>query len=119
MKDYIVLEINGKKERLGNIVIDTPNEYLLANNTESILNNRIFEEFIDETFWFTVNELVHEFDKKIDNVFITFLDNNDAFVCSIVIDKFKPKRGTYRMRVMDWKATGYTFKFVENEDATK
>lgn len=115
MKDYIVLEINGKKECLGNVTIDTPNEYLLANNTESILNNRIFEEFIDKIFWLTVNELVYEFDKKIDNVFIAFLDNNDTLTCSIVIDKFKPKKGTYRMRVMDWKMSGYTFKFVKDD----
>lgn len=116
MKDYIVLEINGKKECLGNVTIDTPNEYLLANNTESILNNRIFDEFVDKIFWLIVNELVHEFDKKIDNVFVTFLDNNDALICSIVIDKLKPKRGLYRMKVMDWKMSGYTFKFVEDEN---
>ena len=114
MKDYIVLEINGKKETLGNLTIDTPNEYLLADNIKAILNNRIFDEFIDGIFWFTVNELAHEFDKKIDNVLITFLDDNEEFVCSIVIDKFKPKRGIYRMRAFDWKASGYTFKFVED-----
>lgn len=115
MKDYIVLEINGKKETLGSIAIDTPNEYLLANNIKAILNNHIFEEFIDGIFWFTVNELTHEFDKKIDNVFITFLDDYGAFICSIVIDKFKPKRGVYRMKVVDWKENGYIFKFVEDD----
>ena len=114
MKDNIVLEINGKKETLGNMTIETPNEYLLVNNIEPILNNRIFEEFIDEIFWFTVNELVYEVDKKIDSVCITFLDDYEEFICSIVIDKFKPKRGVYRMRVIDWKASGYTFKFVDD-----
>ena len=115
MKDYIVLEVNGKKECLGNVTIDTPNEYLLANNIESILNNRIFEEFIDKIFWLTVNDFSHEFDKKIDNVFITFLDNNEEFICSIVIDKFKPRKGIYRMKVIDWKLNGYTFKYVGND----
>lgn len=116
MKDYIVLEINGKKECLGNVTIDTPNEYLLVNSIEPILNNRIFDGFIDEIFWLTVNDFAHEVDKKIDNVYITFLDNNEEFVCSIVIDKFKPRRGIYRMRVIDWKASGYTFKFASDDD---
>lgn len=64
MKDYIMLEINSKKECLGNVAIETPNEYLLVNNIDSILNHRIFEEFIDEIFWLTVNELAHEVDEK-------------------------------------------------------
>lgn len=116
MKDYIVLEINGKKDSLGSVTIKTPNEYLLVNNTEPILNNRIFEEFIDKIFWLTVNELVHEVDKKIDNVYITFLDDDEEFICSIVIDKFKPQRGIYRMKVVDWKTSGYTFKYIEEEN---
>ena len=116
MKDYIVLEINGKKECLGNFVINTPNEYLLVNSIEPILNNRIFEEFIDEIFWLTVNEWAYEVDKKIDNVFVTFLNDYEELICSIVIDKFKPKRGVYRMRAVDWKIAGHTFKFVEDEN---
>lgn len=96
--------------------IYTPNEYLLVNNIESILNNRIFEEFVDKIFWLTVNEFTHEVDKKIDNVCITFIDNYDEFIGSIVIDKFKPKRGTYRMKVIDWKASGYRFKYVIDDE---
>ena len=119
MKDYIVLEINGKKEALGSVTIQTPNEYLLVNSTEPILNNRIFEEFIDKIFWLTVNELVHEVDKKIDNVYITFLDDYEEFICSIVIDKFKPKRRMYRTKVVDWQGSGYIFKYVEDTNATK
>ena len=114
MKDYIVLEINGKKECLGNVLIETPNEYLLVNNIKSILNNRIFEEFIDEIFRLTINDFAHEVDKKIDNVFITFINDYEELICSIIIDKFKPKKGLYRMRVFDWQASGYTFKFVGN-----
>lgn len=120
MKDYIVLEVNGKKETLGCFTIETPNEYLLVNSTEPILNNSIFEDFINEIFWLTVKELVHEVDKKIDNVYITFLNNEEELICSIVIDKFKPKRGKYHMMVIDWQASGYTFKYTENaENATK
>ena len=115
MKDYIVLEVNDKKEVLGSFTITTPNEYLLVNSIEPILNNRIFEEFIDEIFWLTVNKLMHEVDKKIDNVYITFLDDDEEFICSIVIDKLKPKRGVYRMRVVDWQASGYIFKYVEDD----
>lgn len=115
MKDYIVLEINGKKETLGCFTIETPKEYLFVDNTEEILNHCIFEEFIDEIFWLTVNELVQEVDKKINNVYINFLNNDDELVCSIVIDKFKPKRGIYRMRAIDWQASGYTFKYTEDE----
>lgn len=115
MKDYIVLEVNGKKETLGSFTIETPKEYLFANDTETIINHRIFEEFIDEIFWLTVNELVHEVDKKINNVFITFLNHDDELVCSIVIDKLKPKRGIYRVKAIDWQASGYTFKYTEDD----
>lgn len=119
MKDYIVLEINSKKERLGNFTIETPKEYLFVDNTEEIVNHSIFEEFTDGIFWLTVNELVYEVDKKIDNVYITFLNDDEELVCSIVIDKFKPKRGTYRIRAIDWEASGYTFKYTEDTNATK
>lgn len=120
MKNYIVLEVNGKKETLGSFTIDTPNEYLLVNSTEPILNNSIFDQFVDEIFWLTVNELVHEVDKKINNVYITFINDDEELICSIVIDKFKPKRALYRMNVIDWQANGYTFKYTENaENATK
>ena len=114
MKDYIVLEVNSKKETLGNFTVKTPNELLLAPNTDSIFNNRIFEEFIDEIFWLTVNELVYEVDKKINNVLVTFINNDEELICSILIDKFKPKRGIYRMQVINWEETDYTFKYVND-----
>lgn len=119
MKNYIVLEINSKKEILGSFTIETPKEYLFANHTEDILNHNIFEEFIDEVFWLTVDELIYEVDKKIDNVYITFLNNNEELVCSIVIDKLTTKRGTYRMRVINWEASGYILKYSENTNTTE
>ena len=119
MKNYVALEVNNKKETLGSFTIKTPNELLLAPNTDSILNNRIFEEFIDEIFWLTVNELVHEVDKKINNVLVTFINNDDELICSILIDKLKPKRGIYRMQVIDWEESGYTFKYVDEDNATE
>ena len=115
MKDYIVLEINDKKETLGSFTIETPKEYLFVDDIDSILNHRIFEEFIDGIFWLTVHELVHEVEKKINNVFVTFVDDNEELVCSVVIDKFKPKRGIYRMKVIDWKASCYAFKYAEDD----
>lgn len=114
MKDYIVLEVNGKKETLGCFTIETPKEYLFADDTDYIVNHRIFDEFTDGIFWLTVNELVYEVDKKINNVFINFLNHNEELVCSIVIDKLKPKRRTYRVKVIDWEASGYTFKYTED-----
>ena len=116
MKDIIVLEINGKKDTLGSVEINTPSEYLLVNSIEPILNNRIFDEFIDEIFFLITEEIANEFDEKIDNVYVTFLDNNNEFVCSIVLDKLKPQKGTYRRKVIDWKANGYTFKYLDEEE---
>ena len=113
MKDIIVLEINSKKEVLGQIEIDTPSQFLLVNSIEPVLNNRILDDFIDEIFMLTVEELANEVDGKIDNVYITFIDDNDEFVCSIVIDKLNRKKMTYRKKVIDWKSTGYTFKYAD------
>ncbi len=115
MKDFIVLEVNNKKECLGNITINTPNEFLLVNSAEPVLNNRIFDAFVDELFLFITQELANEFDKKIDNVYTTLIDDNDNFVLSIVLDKFKPKKGVYRMRIIDWESSGYTFKYAEED----
>ena len=116
MKNIIVLEINSKKDVLGQIEIDTPNEFLLITNTESILNNHIFEDFIDEIFFYTINKLSQEFEEKFDNVYITFIDNDDVFICSIVLDKLNSKRNTYRMKVIDWQSTGQTFKYMDDEE---
>ena len=113
MKDIIVLEINSKKEVLGQIEIDTPSQFLLVNSIEPVLNNRILDDFIDEIFMLTVEELANEVDGKIDNVYITFMDDNNEFVCSIVIDKLNRKKMTYRKKVIDWKSTGYTFKYAD------
>lgn len=115
MKNIIVLEINSKKDTLGTFEINTPSEYLLVNTIEPILNNRIFDEFIDEIFFLITEEIAHEFDEKINNVYVTFLNNDDEFVCSVVLDKLKPKKGTYRRKVIDWKASGYTFKYLDEE----
>lgn len=115
MKDYIVLEINGKKECLGIFTINTPNEYLLVNNIESIVNNRIFEEFIDKVFLIVVNKLVYEVNKKINNVYITFLNDDKELICSIVIDKFRPRKNTYRMRAIDWQVGDYTLQYIEDD----
>lgn len=108
-----MLEINSKKELLGQIEIDTPSQFLLVNSIEPVLNNRILDEFIDEIFMLTVEEFANEVDGKIDNVYITFIDDNDIFVCSIVIDKLNRKKRTYRKKVIDWKSTGYTFKYAD------
>ena len=113
MKDVVVLEINGKKEVLGQIEMDTPSQFLLVNSTEPVLNNCALDNFIDEIFVLTVEEFANEVNGKIDNVYITFIDDNDEFVCSIVIDKLNHKKMTYRMKVIDWKSTGYTFKYLD------
>lgn len=116
LKSIIVLEINGKKETLGNVEIETPKEFLLANNTEQILNCHIFDDFIDDVFIITTEEIANEMDKKIDNVYITFVNDKGEFVCSIVLDKFKPKRGIYRRQVIDWQSKGCIFKYAEDVD---
>ena len=116
MKDVIVLEVNGKDDVLCQIEIETPNEFFLINDTEPILNNRIFEDFIDEVFLFIVDEIIPEFGKKnIKDVYVTFIDNYDEFICSLVFDRFKLRRKRYRVKLIDWKKSGYVFKYV-NED---
>ena len=117
LKYILSLEINSKKETLGNIEIKTPNEFILASNTEQIVNCHIFNDFLDDMFLLITEELANEFDKKIDNVYITFVDEREVFVCSIVLDKFKPKRDAYRMNIIDWQASGYTFKYADDNDS--
>lgn len=116
LKDVVVLEINGKKDVLGHVEVKTPSEFMFVSETEQILNCHVFEDFIDGMFALTIEEFMHEFDKKIDNVYITFINENDNFICSVIIDKFNPKKQTYRMRLQDWQATGYTFKYADSED---
>lgn len=116
MKDIVVLEINSKKDTLGQIEINTPTQFLLVNSIEPILNNRVFDEFTDQIFDLVTNELADELDKKIDNVYVTFIDDRDEFICSVVLDKLRPKRGSYRIRVIDWKSNGYTFKYLDEEE---
>lgn len=120
LKNVVVLEANDKEDVLCQVEIHTPREFMFASTTEQILNCKIFEEFIDEAFMYTISELRHicmrKYNKKINNVYITFIDNDDKFVCSIVIDKLNPKRYTYRMKVTDWQSTGCIFKYKNNED---
>ena len=113
MKNIVVLEINSKKEVLRQVEIDTPSQFLLVNSIEPVLNNHMLNDFIDEIFILTIEDFANEIDGKIDNVYITFIDDNDQFVCSIVIDKLNRKKMTYRMKVIDWKSTGYTFKYPD------
>lgn len=117
MRDVISLEINGKKDTLWNYDLPTPKELLLIpENTSDIVGNRIFNDFIDETFMFVTEVLSKRFKEKIDNVYVTFMNNENVFICSAVIDKFNTKKGTYRLRIQDWQATGYTFKYVDDCD---
>ena len=114
MKDIVSLEINSKKDTLGVIDIKTPSELLLVNHIEPILNNKIFDEFIDEIFELVITELVYEFDEKIDNVFATFVNDDGVLICSIQLDRFKPKKGLYRRKVIDWEHSGYVFKYADD-----
>lgn len=116
MKDIMVLEINNKKNTLGNIEINTLNEFLLMNNTESIINSRIFDDFVDSMFVFITEEIQLDFKEKIDNVYITFIGNDDVFICSVVLDKINKRRGTYRVGITDWQASGYKFKYATEEE---
>ena len=116
MKDYVVLEVNGKKDVLGEYTVPTPNEFLLINDTTPILNNRLFEEFVDAVFWLTMNEITHDVGKKIRNVYITFLNDDEELICSIVIDRFRPRRGKYRMRLLDWQAKGLRLKYFADDE---
>lgn len=115
MKDYIILEINSKKETLDFVQIATPTPYILCNNMEAVMNNRIFNEFMDEIFSLAVDELQNDYDVKINNVYVTFFDRNDVSVCSFILDKLKPKRRTYRLRSIDWEIQGCKFKYVKQE----
>lgn len=118
MKNVIVLEIGDKKNNvLEQIEIATPNEFILANanSVESILTNRIFDEFADDVFTFVTEEIWDDYNEKIHSVYATFINDDDEFICSVVFDKFKPKRSKYRMKVIDWKANGYVMKY-ENEE---
>ena len=116
LKDSVILEVNGKKDMLRQIEVETPSEFIFANNTKQILNCHIFAEFIDVVFELITDELAHEFDEKINNVYTTFIDEDDEFVCSVIIDKLKPKKQTYRIKVTDWQSSGYRLKYVENND---
>lgn len=116
MKSKIILEINSKKKTLGYVEIPTPSTYILCNNTEAVKNNRIFDDFMDDIFGLTVNELQNDYSEKIDNVYVTFFGNNDVSVCSFVLDKLKPKKSTYRLKTIDWQSMGRGFKYIKKED---
>lgn len=116
MKNKIILEINSKKKTLGYVEIPTPSPYIFCNNTEAVKNNRIFDDFMDDIFGLTVNELQNDYDEKIDNVYVTFFGSNDVSVCSFVLDKLKPKKYTYRLKTIDWQSMGRGFKYVKKED---
>lgn len=115
MKDYIILEINSKKETLDFIQIATPTPYILCNNMEAVMNNRIFDEFMDEIFSLAVDELQNDYDKKINNIYVTFFDKNEVSVCSFVLSKLKPKKRTYKLKAIDWETEGRKFKYVKQE----
>lgn len=115
LKNIVVLEVNGKRGMLGQVEIPTPSAFMFANNTEQILNCHMFDEFIYGVFELTINEFVHEVNEKINNVYITFINEYNEFVCSIIIDKLNAKRHTYRVRLNDWQSSGYTFKYVDDE----
>lgn len=117
MKDIIILEINGKKNALGNIEINTPSEFMfLQETTEAIVNSRIFDDFVSDMFGFITEEIQLDFDEKIDNVYITFIGNDDVFICSVVLDKINKRRGTYRVGITDWQASGYKFKYATEDE---
>lgn len=116
MKDIIALEFYSKKNLLGQAEMDTPPEFIFTGDTtDSILNNRIFNDFIDNMFYLVTKELSGEFDEKIDSVYITFINDNNELICSIIMDKFKPRLGVCRVDVKDWQSTGYIFKYAEDE----
>lgn len=115
MRNIVVLEINGKKDILWNDELPTPKEFLLIpETTTAIVENNIFNDFIDETFMFVTEILQKSIKEKIDNVYITFMNNENIFICSVIIDKFNVKNGTYRLSIQDWQATGYTFKYADD-----
>jgi len=117
MRNIIVLEINGKHGVIWNHEVPTPKEFLLIpETTTAIVENRIFEDFIDETFMFVTEVLSKKFKEKIDNVYVTFMNSENVFICSAVIDKINKKNGTYRLGIQDWQATGYTFKYADDCD---
>lgn len=118
MKDYIILEINSRRKALEYIQIPTPSPYILCNNMEAIMNNRIFDEFMDDVFALTIDELQNDYKKKITNVYVTFFDNHDVSVCSFVLYRLNPKKRTYKLKKIDWVSIGKRFKFVKNEEVT-
>lgn len=113
LKNTIMLEFNSKKDVLGQIELKTPSEFMFASNTEQIVNCSIFEDFTDDMFTLITEEFVHEFEEKIDNVYVTFMGEDGTFICSIVIDKLNPKRQRYRTRIVDWQSSGHTFKYKD------
>lgn len=115
MRDIICLEINGKKGVLDNIELPTPKEFLLIpETTTAIVENRIFNDFIDETFMFITEVLSKRFKEKIDNVYVTFMNSDNVFICSAVISKMNAKNGTYRLGITDWQGSGYIFKYADD-----
>lgn len=117
MREIITLEINGKKDVLGDLEIPTPKEFLLIpETTEAIVENHIFNDFIDETFMFITDVLSKKFKEKIDNVYITFMSSDNIFVCSAVISNMNAKKSTYRLDITDWQGSGYIFKYADDCD---
>lgn len=114
MKNFITLEINGKKDVLGNIELRTPSEFMfMEDRTEAIINCRIFDEFVDDMFMLITEEIQPDLNEKIDDVYITFIGNDDIFICSVVLDKLNKRKGTYRVSITDWQASGYHFKYAD------
>lgn len=121
LKNIVVIEANNKDDVLCQVEIHTPSEFMFASTTEQILNCSIFDDFIDEVFLYATSELrdecMREHGKKIQSVYVTFINNeDDSFICSIILDRMKPKRGTYRVSVNDWQATGCTLKYADPDE---
>lgn len=115
LKNTIMLEFNSKKDVLGQIELKTPSEFMFASNTEQIVNCSIFEDFIDDMFALITEEFVYEFREKISNVYVTFMSEDGMFICSVVIDKLKPKKQRYRTRIVNWQSSGCTFKYADDD----
>ena len=111
MKNYYNVEVSYKDKVIGVTDAVTPSQFMFGEDTtEKIINNRIFNDLCKEIF----ESVAEQFD-KFDIIMVTFIDDDDFFICSIGFLRHRFRKKIFDVVVHDWKGNDLQLKFSERE----
>ena len=111
---YTETEFKDKQVFRNEFELEDSSRYYYYNSTERIIEDKDLQNTVFEIYASLLDN--YPACAKIKNIMVTFVGNDDCFICSIKFYKINHKTMKFKSSIIDWYGNNIQLKFVDKEE---